>query len=374
MQKKLIALAVAGLVSAPAFAQSNVTVYGVVDMGLNYSSSSEAVNPAAKLKSRSAIDSGLQSGSRLGFRGTEDLGNGLKVGFVLEMGLNADLGTSGQGGRTFGRQTILTLSGDFGTVALGRMYTPQFGLVTRVDPFGTGTVGDVSYGRGVYTMATGRLIGTAVAGADGEIRLDNVAAYVSPSFSGFNVTAAYTRNGLGDENRTLRGNQSADTRVWAVSPVYSNGPLLVGLNYHRVKNDNLDAKSRVYDLGFSYDFGVVKLAALYGQNRDDVGALDHKDKKWMIGATIPVSEVGSVMVSYSRLKSDSDVAALDDDRASKWAVGYTHSLSKRTNLYAAYAHLSTNRDAKGEFSVGGTGAVVNGNFTSGLNVGLRHSF
>ena len=369
MQKKLIALAVAGLVSAPAFAQSNVTVYGVVDMGLNYSSSSEAVTAAGKFKNRAALDSGLQSGSRLGFRGTEDLGNGLKVGFVLEMGLSADQGASAQGSRTFGRQTILTLSGDFGTVALGRMYTPQFGLVSRIDPFGAGTVGDVTYGRGMYTMATTRQLGL-----EGEIRLDNVWAYVSPSFSGFTVTAAYTADGAGNEPNVARGTKSGAEKVWAISPVYSNGPLLVGLNYHRAKVDSSDAKGRTWDLGATYDFGVVKLSALYGRSKSDVGVQDEKDTKWMVGATIPVSEVGNVMVSYSRLKTDSDVAARDDDKVSKWAVGYTHSLSKRTNLYAAYAHLSTNRDAKGQFSVGGVGGGISGNFTSGLNVGLRHSF
>lgn len=372
MQKKIIALAVAGLASTAAFAQTNVTIYGIADIGYQYASGSEAKNPAAKLKARTGLDSGQQSGSRIGFRGTEDLGNGLKAVFVLENGFNLDQGTLGQGGRIFGRQAFAALAGNFGTAAFGRQYTPQFGLVTKVDPFGTGTSGDVSYGRGIYTMATGRLIDTAV-GTAGAIRLNNLAAYVSPTFGGFNVIAGYTIDALGDEVLTLKGAKSANTKVWAINPNFAAGPVFVGLNYHKVKNELLNAESRVYDLGGTYDFGAAKLHALYGQTRDEVGALDHKDKKWMVGVSAPIGAV-NVMASYTRLKSDGDVAALDGDKVSKWSLGATYSLSKRTNVYASYAKLSTNNNAKGEFSVAGTGGALLGNYTSGLNVGLRHSF
>ena len=92
MQKNLIALAVAGLAALPAFAQSNVTVYGLVDMGYKWSGD----NMDDRVSSRSALDSGMSAGSRLGFKGTEDLGNGMKAGFVLEQGLNLDTGTLGQ--------------------------------------------------------------------------------------------------------------------------------------------------------------------------------------------------------------------------------------------------------------------------------------
>lgn len=399
MQKKIIALAVAAMASGAAFAQSNVTVYGIADMGYNYSSSSEAKTAAGKLKSRSGMDSGLQSGSRLGFKGTEDLGNGLKALFTYEMGLNVDQGTSGQGGRTFGRQAFVGLTGDFGTVLAGRVYTPQFGLVTKVDPFGTGTVGDVSFGRGVYTMATGRQIGAAASTA-GEIRLDNVLAYVTPTFGGFNVIAAYTADGLGDEEQTPSGARSNNVKVWAINPNFTYGNLFVGANYHRVAVDGFgragatitctnavpnptcvntaanagaDVDSKVWDLGATYDFGVAKLHGLYGQAKDSVGNSDTKDKKWMVGVSAPIGKF-SVMASYSRLKSSGDVAGLDGDKVSKWALGSTYALSKRTNLYAAYAKLSTNSNAEGEFSVAGTGATVSGNYTSGLNFGLRHQF
>ncbi|NHC07082.1 porin [Azonexus fungiphilus] len=366
MQKKIIALAVAAMASGAAFAQSNVTVYGIADMGYNYSSSSEA---AVKVKSRSGVDSGLQSGSRLGFKGTEDLGNGLKALFTYEMGLNVDQGTSAQGGRTFGRQAFVGLTGDFGTVLAGRVYTPQFGLVFKVDPFAAGTVGDVSYGRGVYTMATGRLVGVP-----GEIRLDNVVAYVTPTFGGFNVIAAYTKEGIGDEERTDKGVKNADHTVWAINPNFTYGNLFVGANYHKVDRDDLDAQSKVWDLGATYDFGVAKLHALYGQAKDSVGAQNNKDKKWMVGASAPIGKF-TVLASYSRLKSEGNVAALDGDKVSKWSLGSTYALSKRTNLYAAYAKMSTNDNAEGQFGVGGTGGAVDaGMYQTGFNFGLRHQF
>jgi len=371
MQKKIIALAVAGLASTAAFAQSNVTIYGIADMGYQYSGSSEG-----NLKSRSGFDSGLQSGSRLGFRGVEDLGNGLKAVFTYEMGVNVDQGTSAQGGRTYGRQSFLALAGNFGTFAFGRQYTPQYGLVNKVDPFGTGTSGDASWGRGLYTMATGRYIAQATGlNTVGEIRLNNLAAYVSPTFNGFNVIAGYTFDGLDDEQyNDSKITKDTDAKIWAINPNYSNGPLFVGLNYHKTRVDSSDADSKVWDLGATYDFGVVKLAALYGQAKDSVGVNDNKDKKWMIGASAPVGAVGNVQLSYARLKSSGDVAALDGDKASKWAVGYTHSLSKRTNLYAAYAHVSTNSKADGQFSVAGTGSAVTGDYHSGVSLGLRHQF
>jgi len=364
MQKKIIALAVAGLASTAAFAQSNVQIYGVVDVGYTRAASSDT----STFKTRNALASGIQNGSRIGFRGTEDLGNGLKASFVLEYGITADTG-AGLAGPA--RQSFLALSNAYGTVAAGRQYTPQYGLVSKVDPFGTGTAGDVTYGRGVYGMGA--------AAAPTTIRLNNLVAYVSPSFSGFNVIAGYTADGLGDEDNTLKGAKSTDAEIWAINPNYSNGPLFVGLNYHRVKIDALNYTDRVWDLGASYDFGVVKLAGVYGQiNNEGLGGatVDSKAKQWMVGATVPVGAAGNVLVSYSRNKIDSDIAAADGAKASKWALGYTHALSKRTNLYAVYAKISTNNEAEGSFSVKGGAAIGGGadDYTSGLNLGVRHQF
>jgi predicted porin len=361
MQKKLIALAVAGLVSAPAFAQSNVTIYGIVDMGLSYLDD----NRVNGVGSRTAIESGQQSGSRLGFRGVEDLGNGLKAGFVLEQGFFADTGAARNDG-AFSRQSFLYLQGGFGTVALGRQYSPQFNLVAALDPFGLGTVGEANNVYGVVA------------------RMSNAAAYVSPSFSGFNVTAAYsteassystsglvagTANSAGIEDIE---NNNTDVRAWAISPVYNNGPLMVGLNYHELETAQAGSnpKTKAWDLGGSYDFGVVKLAALYGNNDVDNGA---ETDKWMVGLSAPVGAAGKVLASYVNAEVDRPGSA-NDGEGRQWALGYEHNLSKRTNLYAAYADIK-NDNANTAFDLGdASGNAAGMGYESGLNVGVRHKF
>lgn len=364
MQRKIIALAVAGLACSPAFAQSNVTVYGLIDMGFSYRS--DNLNP--DIKSRSGIDSGMANGSRLGFRGTEDLGNGVKVNFVLEQGMGVDTGASNQAGRTFGRQSFLALSGGFGTVALGRMYTPQNALQATIDPFGDGSVGKIS---------------NLYAGND---RVDNAVFYTTPDFSGLKVALVYSGNTGVTATNENNGNL-ADERFWAIAPTYVNGPLTVGANFHRQKAHDVDnAKTeKVWDLGASYDFGVVKLAAMFGARKDgskaDLGTLKvHDDAKfWMVGASVPVLASGKVVASYVHAKDDRDVG--EDWKANKWALGYVHTLSKRTDVYAAYASIDNN-DASSygvsdALNLGRTLVANQANrdaYQKGFNIGLRHRF
>lgn len=340
MQKKLIALAVAGLLSAPVMAQSNVTISGVVDMGIAHRSD----NIADGVSSKTAIDSGIQSGNRVIFRGSEDLGNGLKANFHLEMGYFVDNGQS-RGDGVWSRQSHLSLSGGFGSLSAGRHYSPQFSLLAGVDPFGTGLAGAAN---NVYAM---------------DVRLSNSIIYTTPSMSGFKVAAVYSRqaNGINQENLENAG----DVRVWGISPTYSNGPLMVGFNYHRLKANVSGADAtKVWDLAGTYNFGAAKLAAAYG-NRDN-GA---DSKYFLLGVTVPVGQAGNVLASYVRAKTD--IGAADDPTSRMIAVGYTHSLSKRTNVYAAYATIKNSDGgaaAVGDASNGGQG------YQKGLNLGVRHMF
>jgi predicted porin len=390
MQKKIIALAVAGLMSGAAFAQSNVTIYGIVDIGYSRYSGSEntvttltcapgtagldclldpaTTGTAGKFKSRNGLDSGMQSGSRIGFKGEEVLGGGNKVGFVLENSIGVDTGA----GPSMTRQSYLYAAGGWGTVAAGRQYTPQFNMMSAIDPFGVGTSGDLLMGRGVYGMGviTGQVF-----------RLDNLFAYISPSFGGLTVTAGYTANGIGDEVRTREGAESLNAQVWAINPVYSNGPIYASLNYHQVKIDAYELKNKVWDLGGTYNLGVAKLAGVYGQNKVD----DLKQKQWMLGATVPVGAAGNILFSYARTK----IAEIDDLKASKFSLGYTYDFSKRTNLYATYAKISTSDSAEGFFSTRSgvnmvglinatnsatTLAAFGDAYTTGINLGVRHKF
>ena len=348
MQKKLIALAVAGLVSAPVFAQSNVTIYGLVDMGVSY----RGDNIVNGVGSKTAIDSGMDSGSRLGFRGVEDLGNGLKAGFVLEQGLNVDRGTSAQGGRSYGRQSYLSLGGGFGTFILGRINTPQKNLQDAFDPFGGGTVGQMT---NIYTQAVSRL--------------DNTAAYITPNFGGLTVTAAYSTQVSGQELVDNTG----DVRAWAISPRYTNGPLDIGLNYQRAKQHGVSGATanKVWDLAAAYDLGVAKLSAMYGQNKDNPQW--EKATFWMVGATVPVGPAGKVLVSYNRAKAEDVGANKDSGRSSQWALGFVHAQSEPTEIYTAYADIN-NKNEDVIFADSGDSSNAGEGYQRGFNLGIRHRF
>ena len=133
MKKTMMALALSAAAGMAA-AQSNVTVYGIFDMAL--------VRESGGTASSTKMTSGVESGSRIGFKGTEDLGGGMSAIFLVENGFQGDTGAMGQGGLLFGRQAYVGLQGSAGTVTLGRQYTPQYLAVAAVDPFGSGTAGD----------------------------------------------------------------------------------------------------------------------------------------------------------------------------------------------------------------------------------------
>lgn len=345
MQKKLIALAVAGMVAAPlAMAQSNVTIYGIADVGFTYGSSHSGIyDPVTdsvgnKAKSRTGLDSGRRGGSRIGFRGTEDLGNGMKAMFVIEQGFTIDTSSV----PNTDRQSFLGLSGDFGTVTGGLQWSPQHLMLFRLDPFGIGNHPSAAQ---TYARNT---------------NLQNTLAYTSPTFNGLNVVVAHSFNATGTELAKKDGN----AKVWAISPRYANGPIDVQLNWHRIKSDapSTDA-TKVWDLGGSYDFGVAKLAAMYGVRKQS-DTID--SRSWFVAATIPVSEAGAVKVSYNHNREKEL-----DVKATQWVLGYDHKLSARTTLYAVYGKGSS------DFGLyNPTTAVVSttGAYKSNFNFGINHAF
>lgn len=346
MQKKLIALAVAAAAAAPAFAQSNVTIYGRLDMGVA-SYGSHIGNESTT----NGIDSNVFRTSYLGFKGVEDLGNGLKAGFDLQYKLTVDSGDLN--GETGNRDTFVFLNGGFGTVALGRLTHFQDRLLGSVDPMGSSNLTGYDIGWNV---------GAAQMGYD-DTRLDNTIAYISPSFSGLTVSAAYSTNAGAAE--TL-GND-ADIRVWAISPVYKNGPITLGLNYHKADNQANDDEETVWDIAAAYDFGMVKLSAAYGQDKFESALGDNKAKQWFVGASAPVGAAGKVALVYGSQETLDDVKNSDIDR---WALGYQHSLSKRTTLFAEYGNLDIEKNA----SKAGLEGKFKDGYERGVGVGMVHTF
>lgn len=323
MNKTLPALLLLGAFSAAASAQTNVTVYGVLDVGVV----SESGGPAG---SKVALTSGIQSGSRLGFKGSEDLGGGLAAIFTLENGFNPDDGSQGQG-RLFGRQVFVGLQGGFGTVTAGRQYAPLWSAIDSLDPV-DGIAG------GSHNLMRR------------DVRVDNTVKYASPKLNGFSGELAYS---LGE----VAGN-SAASRILGGALAYANGPLVLKLA-HQSKNNATDTdRSRSTYLGGGYNFGMVRALLGFEVNKG-AGAID--DKVAVIGAAVPFG-ASTVMASYTR---KSDKSAANDD-ASQVALAYTYALSKRTNLYSSYTRINNENRL-----VSTTG---DGSGDREFNVGIRHKF
>lgn len=377
MQQKLISLAIAGLVSTSAFAQSNVTIYGLVDYGYAYRfDGRNLTNVGPTPNSASQLNSGQAFSNRIGFKGIEDLGNGLKALFVLEQGFNLDTGTEQVNGLAFARQSYVGLSGNFGSVIGGRMYTPYYNFMTSLDPFVNGTVGRYS---NAFTLAP------TVSGSSltNPLRFDNAVAYTSPSFGGFSVTAAFSNNVVGQE---ASASNAANNTAYALFGQYADGPIYVGTNYHYIAGGSNPVDSVINDvqnfsLGGSYDFKVAKIMALWGWNEIDyAGVMSNVSNatlnNYMIGATVPFGKwTGKATYVYS----DGNKSAGGD--AQQLAVGLDYNLSKRTTVYTAYSYI--NNDDKrmsgtGDAGQGGSYAAGNGYgagvWQQGFQVGVTHRF
>jgi predicted porin len=372
MKKSLLALAVLSAIAGSASAQSSVTMYGIVDVGVVR----ESGNPAGSV---TKLTSGVTAGSRLGFRGVEDLGGGLAALFTLETGINVDTGGSAQqastanpNGNVFARQTFVGLKGNGGTLTAGRQYNPYFRTVFAADPFGTGGEGN-----------TGNIL--AFTGSNG--RSDNSLQYISPTFAGFSGEAMYA---FGE---TAGNTQTGRVMIGAVQ--YLNGPLLVRVAAHHQNQpaganvNKAPAKNNI--IIASYDFGVVKLSGLYATfksgaalvpgnvavgfnasrlmpfNPTFVPSATTDTKDWLIGATIPVGP-GNIQLSYIR-RDDRTVSNQDATQA---AIGYEYNLSKRTALYTQYSRIKN--DNGGSYTVGNAGDITAGSGDKGYTVGVRHTF
>lgn len=345
MNKKLIAaLAMTALVAAPtAMAQSNVTVYGIVDAYVGYAKAGD--------NKRLGVDSGGLYGSRLGFRGTEDLGNGLKAVFTLEYAITVDQNEGVGGGPLRARQQFVGLQGDFGQVSLGRQYAPGY-AIARYD-----AAGGVPFGpQALMSGAAGSTITPA-----SPARWDNSIAYRAPKFGNLSTSAIYS---LGEKNQDR--NRRAGDR-WAVAGDYANGPLIVGLIYQHgrevVPVTAEDQKD--WALGASYNFGTVSLFGTY--QAVDTG---DTDKVWHVGGRLAVGPAGSyVFVAYGELDADND-----DKSATAGVIGYRHALSKRTSLYTAYNAVDNESGQNRANMMPSRVTTDFGDSVSGLFLGVSHLF
>lgn len=370
-KKSLIALAALGALVGTASA-ADVTVYGRIDTGFRYQNV-DFDKAGVDDKSSFEMVSGNYTGSRFGIKGAEDLGNGMKVGFVLENGFDADDGSFDSNGddKMFGREALLYVEGSFGKVGFGRMgilnsTAGSFALGGTFSPFGTGwgSVGDQ----------------TLIYGATFSSRLDNMISYRSPEFAGFQVHAQYSfgANTNTDEDGTYEEGKTTTDRYYALGATYKNAGLNLAAIVDSVNEKHLKGTADPDDtlrvtIGGSYDFGVVKpyISAAYFK--------DAKMKSWMdsyksgqtgtivtqlgkdfdgygitLGASAPVmGGTFHAMVGYMDAEAQKPYADAGSEGADLTryilGVGYEYPLSKRTLVYADTGYFKDEFDwnAKG---------------------------
>lgn len=360
MKMKLFAVAALACCSGGAWAQSALTIYGVVDAAYVRESGGAA-------GTINKISSGAASESRIGFHGTEDLGNGVTALFLLEAGFRIDTGEQETSGSLFNRQAFVGLKSNFGTLTIGRQHTPWHLALKEVgDPFATGTAAGA---RNLFPDF----------GANR--RTSNTIMYAAPERMGFTAKLAYSPGEQADDN-------SAGEQVGA-SIGYSRGPLNVRLAYNHKNSDIAPTPGvpgvnrsigRNLLLAANYDFNVVKAYFAYSKDEGfDSAPLGNIDNPYggpvpiastdgnemLLGVSAPLGN-GTLLASIMR-KDDETVFNQD---AKGWGIGYIYPLSKRTEFYTAYGSIDNDNGAG--FTVGNASEPGSGD--RGFNLGVRHTF
>lgn len=280
-------------------AQSNVTINGLIDL-----SAGRTQSPGAKaIKS---VDSGQMSTSYIAFRGTEDLGGGLKAKFALDSFMRSDTGEASRysGDSMFSRTSSVGLVGSFGEVNIGRITTGLFVNTLLFNAFGD-SFGYSPAIRHYFTSST----------ATGDTGWNDSIAYYSPSVNGF---AGMLHMALGENNGGR--NSGAALR-------YFGGPLSAGFSWQQVEKGSAVADTDTWQLGAAYDLKVVKLFGQYGKVENKTTKVDYDITG--LGATAPVGDVGVARLQWGQI--DPSVGA----KRKTFSVGYGYYLSKRTELYGS---------------------------------------
>jgi predicted porin len=347
--RKIFLVSMVAYLAAPAALAQNVTVYGQAHVSVDRSDDGET--------SRTLTAS---NSSRLGFKGTEDLGNGLKAVFQFETGVGMDGqgGNDGNGGPqsagrlfTNGRDTYVGLSSAFGTIHVGRL--PGANLWVYESNQFADQVGDAGNFTGAFFPG----------------RLNNAIAYMTPDLGGFSARLTYAASEDPDVDEN-----------WGVKLGYARGGFNIAANYFSFGNAEDLSRTTVVTLGGSYDAGMFVVSAHIQSDNDLITSAPSgtSDRSvWNLGGGIRLGG-GMLKGQYS---SADDLDGIPDSGAEMWAVGYDYSLSKRTTVYAAYAR--TNNDGGFPYSATNYGkgddvgaAIVNGvaQDPSSFSIGLIHKF
>ena len=360
MKKSLIAIAALAAVGA-ASAQSSVTLYGLADVyvGQGKTSTTDVEGVKTVTKSTGFNSGGLQ-GSRVGVKGVEDLGNGLKAVFNYEMGFDAidgHLTANGSSDVGFGRRAVVGLQGGFGSVLLGRDYTPLFNLLAASTPNGMAntweTTTDAFQTRANGVHYAGNFAGVGVQAFGGYAKETNktfINGVLTPATT--DVDTKSTGYGLGLS--------------------YANGPFMVGVAGQQFKGENggvTVSKDTEAGVGASYDFGAAKLFANYVHLKNEAGVYEEKTQEANIGVNVPLG-AATLMAQYghNRLKDYDNGVQVGKAKGNDWVVGANYAFSKRTDVYARVGRMD---DLKFKDMAGNT---VGSSKAESFGVGLRHKF
>jgi predicted porin len=419
---KKLSLALAGFtVGSAALAQSSITVFGVMDVAASrYSTRSAPVGAPVQKQRQWALSSGAYSGSRLGFRGTEDLGGGLAAGYWLELGLNGDSGggADANGELSFNRRSTVSLSGGFGELRLGRDYVPTYLSDTLFDPFNGVGVG-ISTNASLGNARAGQLLGAAVPASAASlvlnknyVRASNSVGYLlPPDLGGFYGQVMYGLNeqpkyapaaampsdtifGGAQKSRTggyVGGRIGYTWSDWNVALAYGESTLddqfYAGTTLIQ-KTSNLAASYKLGDTALFGEYSNLRVRQQAEQPATvlPAAAVDAKFESYMLGLTTPVG-VGQIRAAYSRTRGTVGTGAaflreVTQLKAEKLALGYIHNLSKRTALYATVAYVK-NRNGMAFTTGGAPGYVASASRKAatgrtdtgfGYEFGIRHAF
>ena len=352
MHKKVIAIAIAGAMAAPLAAQAGeAAIYGKMHVSVDVFDNDDT--GAGNEDSSTGVSS---NSSRIGFKGSEDLGGGMKAVWQVEN----DAKLTEDSGEWASRNSYAGLSGGFGTVLIGNHDTPLKDI--RVDFFGD-TIGD----------------NRAVLGLEEKVdmRTGNTIAYVSPSMNGLEFIGAYvtdTDKGTEDNN---------DNDAFSASLTYDAGPLSLGGAYQTVSEAASDEDVDTWRITAGYEMGAVEVGALWQSNANE-GHNDGKDRDfWSIGAAFGMGN-NTLKAQYAVADEHDDYATVSGDEtgATKWAIGLDHKMSKKTKLYAIYSSLDnddgqnvslTNNTGHGDAGPN-AGSIVAGSDPSAFSVGMVHKF
>ncbi len=374
MNKKLLALAVAGAMAAPLAANADVTIYGKLHMSVDVTDNGS--NSPLSPSNHTSVSS---NSSRIGFKGSEDLGNGLSAVWQIEQTVALD-----ESGSSFAsRQSFLGMGGSFGTVVMGYLDTPYKGIGRKFDVFGD-TIGDSRdvmgnvdvVGNSKVNLGSATGPSSALPGFD--LRVKNAIAYISPNMNGLQVVAAYTTDSINV------GGSNEDNNDWdavSASATYKNGGLMLAAAYERhnfgpvyvasVLQPNLKTDDGIR-LGASYAMNATKMGIMYEVQSGN--AYIDRDG-WTAFLTQGFGN-NTAKVQYSTVSASSTSGAKDG--SSMFSVGLDHSLSKRTGVYVMYSALQNDQSAKRVLGHGGHGDKLTlatpGNDQTGFSLGMTHKF